>query len=92
MRAGKAMPPTPFTPFAEVVEEYQRYQQSDAWQRQSLLGGAKTLTTRTGFLSPVPLPGRAATTDILRLKISLDSAAFRRLTQAASACQPPTWP
>ncbi|MGC0065811.1 condensation domain-containing protein, partial [Enterobacter asburiae] len=61
-------PDSPFTPFAEVVEEYQRYRGSEAYQRD----GAFWAEQRRQLPSPVslssaPLPGRAATTDILRL-------------------------
>ncbi len=88
LRAGNAIPPTPFTPFAGVVDEYQRYRESDAWQRdKAFWAEQKRLLPAPVSLSPAPLPGRAATTDILRLTLSLDTGAFRRLTQAASQCQ-----
>ncbi|MGK9175811.1 enterobactin non-ribosomal peptide synthetase EntF [Yokenella regensburgei] len=89
MRHGAPNPASPFTPFAEVVEEYQRYRESDAWQRDKAFWSEHQRTLpAAGTLSDAPLPGRAATTDILRLKMTLDTAAFRRLTQAAPACQP----
>ena len=88
LRAGNAIPPTPFTPFAGVVDEYQRYRESDAWQRDKVFWAEqKRILPAPASLSPAPLPGRAATTDILRLSCRLDTAAFRRLTQAANQCQ-----
>ena len=81
-------PDSPFTPFAEVVEEYQRYRDSEAYQRD----GAFWAEQRRQLPSPVslssaPLPGRAATTDILRLKITADGRAFSQLAQAAGQAQ-----
>ncbi|MGC0075105.1 condensation domain-containing protein, partial [Enterobacter asburiae] len=81
-------PDSPFTPFAEVVEEYQRYRGSEAYQRD----GAFWAEQRRQLPSPVslssaPLPGRAATTDILRLKIAADGRAFSQLAQAAGQAQ-----
>ncbi|MCD6631102.1 condensation domain-containing protein, partial [Enterobacter hormaechei] len=77
---GESTPASPFTPFAEVVEEYQRYRDSEAYQRD----GAFWAEQRKQLPSPVslssaPLPGRAATTDILRLKIAMDGRAFSQL-------------
>ncbi|MCM7886905.1 enterobactin non-ribosomal peptide synthetase EntF [Enterobacter sichuanensis] len=85
---GEPTPESPFTPFAEVVEEYQRYRDSEAWRRD----GAFWAEQRKQLPSPVslssaPLPGRAATTDILRLKIATDGRAFSRLVQAAGQVQ-----
>ncbi len=81
-------PDSPFTPFAEVVEEYQHYRDSEAYQRD----GAFWAEQRRQLPSPVslssaPLPGRAATTDILRLKIAADGRAFSQLAQAAGQAQ-----
>ncbi|WP_312691017.1 enterobactin non-ribosomal peptide synthetase EntF [Kosakonia sp.] len=88
-RRGEPTPPSPFTPFAEVVEEYQRYRQSDGWQRDGAFWAKQRRELPPPVsLSPAPLPGRAATTDILRLKMRLDDQAFRRLTQAAPQQQP----
>ncbi|WP_044860008.1 condensation domain-containing protein, partial [Enterobacter ludwigii] len=72
----------------EVVEEYQRYRDSEAYQRD----GAFWAEQRKQLPSPVslssaPLPGRAATTDILRLKVTADRRAFTRLAQAAGPVQ-----
>jgi enterobactin synthetase component F len=70
------------------VDEYQRYRESDAWQRDKVFWAEqKRILPAPASLSPAPLPGRAATTDILRLSCRLDTAAFRRLTQAANQCQ-----
>lgn len=73
-------PDSPFTPFAEVVEEYQQYRQSDAWQRD----GAFWREQRKQLPSPVslsnnPLPGRSASADIIRMKLTAPEGAFRRL-------------
>ncbi|WNY88232.1 enterobactin non-ribosomal peptide synthetase EntF [Leclercia adecarboxylata] len=77
---GEATPESPFTPFAEVVEEYQRYQQSEAWARDGAFWAEqrKQLPPPVS-LSSAPLPGRAATTDILRLKLTADRQAFSQL-------------
>jgi amino acid adenylation domain len=86
---GEPTPPSPFTPFAEVVEEYQRYRESDACQRDRAFWAEqrKTLPSPVS-LSPAPLPGRAETSDIWRLKLSADRHAFSRLTAAMPQCQP----
>ncbi|AXF65817.1 enterobactin non-ribosomal peptide synthetase EntF [Leclercia sp. W17] len=77
---GEATPESPFTPFAEVVEEYQRYQQSEAWARDGAFWAEqrKQLPPPVS-LSSAPLPGRAATTDILHLKLTADRQAFSQL-------------
>lgn len=87
-KRGEPTPDSPFTPFAGVVEEYQRYRDSEAYQRD----GAFWAEQRKQLPSPVslssaPLPGRAATTDILRLKIAADGRAFSQLAQAAGQVQ-----
>lgn len=87
-KEGEPTPASPFTPFAEVVEEYQHYRDSEAYQRD----GAFWAEQRRQLPSPVslssaPLPGRAATTDILRLKIAADGRAFSQLAQAAGQAQ-----
>ncbi|WP_039056113.1 enterobactin non-ribosomal peptide synthetase EntF [Enterobacter sp. Bisph1] len=88
-RRGEATPVSPFTPFAEVVEEYQRYRQSDAWQRDSAFWAQQRRELPSPVsLSATPLPGRAATTDILRLNVTLDAHAFRRVTQAFTQNSP----
>jgi len=83
---GEATPESPFTPFAEVVEEYQRYRDSEAYARD----GAFWAEQRKQLPSPVslssaPLPGRAATTDILRLKLTADRHAFTQLATASQS-------
>lgn len=77
---GEPTPDSPFTPFAEVVEEYQQYRQSDAWQRD----GAFWSEQRKQLPPPVslsnnPLPGRSASADIIRMKLTAPEGAFRRL-------------
>ncbi|MDK9603378.1 enterobactin non-ribosomal peptide synthetase EntF [Lelliottia wanjuensis] len=85
---GEPTPATPFTPFAEVVEEYQRYRDSEAYQRDGAFWAEqrKQLPPPVS-LSPAPLPGRAATTDILRLKLVADRRAFSQLTAACGQVQ-----
>ena len=87
-KKGEPTPESPFTPFADVVDEYQRYRDSEAYQRD----GAFWTEQRKQLPSPVslssaPLPGRDATTDILRLKIAADGRAFSQLAQAAGPVQ-----
>ncbi len=83
---GDATPDSPFTPFAEVVEEYQRYRDSEAYVRDGAFWAEqrKQLPPPVS-LSSAPLPGRAATTDILRLKLTADRQAFSRLTTVSQS-------
>lgn len=87
-KKGEPTPASPFTPFAEVVDEYQRYRDSDACRRDGAFWAEqrKQLPPPVS-LSPAPLPGRAATTDILRLNIVADGRAFSQLAQAAGQVQ-----
>ncbi len=67
-----------------MVDEYQRYRNSESWQRDSAFWAKQRSELPPPVsLSATPLPGRAATTDILRLKMAMDAQAFRRLTLAA---------
>ncbi|QIR28441.1 enterobactin non-ribosomal peptide synthetase EntF [Kluyvera genomosp. 3] len=86
---GDAMPEPAFTPFAEVVEEYQRYRDSDAYLRDKTFWAEqrKALPSPASF-SPAPLPGRAQSSAIWRLKLTADRRAFSRLSAAAPNCQP----
>ncbi len=83
---GEATSESPFTPFAEVVEEYQRYRDSEAYARDGAFWAEqrKQLPPPVS-LSSVPLPGRAATTDILRLKLTADRHAFSQLATASQS-------
>ena len=83
---GDATPDSPFTPFAEVVEEYQRYRDSEAYARDGAFWAEqrKQLPPPVS-LSSAPLPGRAATTDILRLKLTADRHAFSQLANASQS-------
>ena len=85
---GEPTPASPFTPFADVVEEYQRYRDSEAYQRDGAFWAEqrKQLPPPVS-LSPAPLPGRAATTDILRLKLVADRRAFSQLTATCPQVQ-----
>ena len=88
-RRGEPTPASPFTPFAEVVEEYQRYQGSDAFTRDAAFWAEqRRVLPPPVSLSSEPLPGRAATTDILRLNVAMESEAFRRLSQAMADTTP----
>ena len=89
-RRGEPAPASPFTPFAEVVEEYQRYRDSEAYGRDAAYWREVSQSLPPPVsLSASPLPGRASTADILRLKLTLDGKAFSRLAAQNSGCQPP---
>ena len=86
---GEATPESAFTPFAEVVEEYQRYRESEACQRdKAFWAQLRNVLPSPASLSPAPLPGRAETTAIWRLKLTADRRAFSRLTASHPQCQP----
>ncbi|MDM3155831.1 enterobactin non-ribosomal peptide synthetase EntF [Citrobacter sp. Cf122] len=77
---GESTPDSPFTPFAEVVEEYQQYRQSDAWQRDGAFWREqRKQLPPPASLSNNPLPGRSASADIIRIKLTAPEGAFRRL-------------
>ncbi len=83
---GETLPASPFTPFAEVVDEYQRYRDSDAWTRDGAFWAEQRQQLPSpASLSAVPLPGRASTTAIWRLKLSADKQAFSRLSAATAS-------
>ncbi|MFP5594116.1 enterobactin non-ribosomal peptide synthetase EntF [Kluyvera sp. 142486] len=86
---GDTLPEPAFTPFTEVVDEYQRYRDSEAFQRDKTFWAEqrKALPSPTS-LSSAPLPGRAQSTAIWRLKLTADRRAFTRLTVSAPQCQP----
>ncbi|HBX9967636.1 TPA: enterobactin non-ribosomal peptide synthetase EntF [Klebsiella variicola] len=86
---GEATPESPFTPFAEVVDEYQRYAGSEAWQRDKAFWQAqRQALPAPASLSATPLGGRAAGSDIWRMKLEMNADAFRRLAGHAPQCQP----
>ncbi|HBU7899735.1 TPA: enterobactin non-ribosomal peptide synthetase EntF [Klebsiella pneumoniae] len=86
---GEATPESPFTPFAEVVDEYQRYAGSEAWQRDIAFWQAqRQALPAPASLSAAPLGGRAAGSDIWRMKLEMNADAFRRLASHAPQCQP----
>lgn len=86
---GEATPESPFTPFAEVVDEYQRYAGSEAWQRDKAFWQAQRQALPSpASLSAAPLGGRAAGSDIWRMKLEMNADAFRRLVGHAPQCQP----
>ncbi|HCF8406590.1 TPA: enterobactin non-ribosomal peptide synthetase EntF, partial [Klebsiella pneumoniae] len=86
---GEATPESPFTPFAEVVDEYQRYAGSEAWQRDKAFWQAqRQALPAPASLSAAPLGGRAAGSDIWRMKLEMNADAFRRLASHAPQCQP----
>ncbi len=76
-------------PFAEVVDEYQRYAGSEAWQRDKAFWQAqRQALPAPASLSAAPLGGRAAGSDIWRMKLEMNADAFRRLASHAPQCQP----
>ncbi|HCU0680273.1 TPA: enterobactin non-ribosomal peptide synthetase EntF [Klebsiella variicola] len=86
---GEATPESPFTPFAEVVDEYQRYAGSEAWQRDKAFWQAqRQALPAPASLSAAPLGGRAAGSDIWRMKLEMNADAFRCLAGYAPQCQP----
>ncbi|MEZ2602808.1 enterobactin non-ribosomal peptide synthetase EntF [Kluyvera intermedia] len=86
---GEATPESAFTPFSEVVEEYQRYRESEACQRdKTFWAELRKALPSPASLSPAPLPGRAESTAIWRLKLTADRRAFSRLTASQPQCQP----
>lgn len=86
---GEATPESPFIPFAEVVDEYQRYAGSEAWQRDKAFWQAqRQALPAPASLSAAPLGGRAAGSDIWRMKLEMNADAFRRLAGHAPQCQP----
>lgn len=86
---GEATPQSPFTPFAEVVDEYQRYAGSEAWQRDKAFWQAqRQALPAPASLSAAPLGGRAAGSDIWRMKLEMNAEGFRRLASHAPQCQP----
>ncbi|MEW9212613.1 enterobactin non-ribosomal peptide synthetase EntF [Klebsiella quasipneumoniae] len=86
---GEATPESPFTSFAEVVDEYQRYAGSEAWQRDKAFWQAqRQALPAPASLSAAPLGGRAAGSDIWRMKLEINADAFRRLASHVPQCQP----
>ncbi len=86
---GEATPESPFTSFAEVVDEYQRYAGSGAWQRDKAFWQAqRQALPAPASLSAAPLGGRAAGSDIWRMKLEMNADAFRRLASHVPQCQP----
>ena len=86
---GEATPESPFTSFAEVVDEYQRYAGSEAWQRDKAFWQAqRQALPAPASLSAAPLGGRAAESDIWRMKLEMNADAFRRLASHVPQCQP----
>ncbi|WP_223306977.1 condensation domain-containing protein, partial [Citrobacter sp. S-77] len=71
---------SPFTPFVEVVEEYQQYRDSDAYLRDGAFWNEqRRQLPPPASLSSKPLPGRATTADIIRMKLSAPDGSFRQL-------------
>ncbi|MDM2943428.1 enterobactin non-ribosomal peptide synthetase EntF [Citrobacter sp. Cm038] len=77
---GEKTPDSPFTPFVEVVEEYQQYRDSDAYLRDGAFWNEqRRQLPPPASLSSKPLPGRATTADIIRMKLSAHDGSFRQL-------------
>lgn len=73
--------PTPFIPFSAVVDEYQRYQQSASYTRDGEFWREKgRALPAPASLSPLPLAGQSASTDLLRHSVTLDRHRFQTLT------------
>ncbi|MFK3660266.1 enterobactin non-ribosomal peptide synthetase EntF [Scandinavium sp. NPDC088450] len=84
--SGETLPDSPFTPFAEVVEEYQRYRESEAWLRDGAFWAEQRKNLPSpASLSSAPLPGRAHSTAIWRLKLTANKQAFTRLVTTYSS-------
>ncbi|MBC4639166.1 enterobactin non-ribosomal peptide synthetase EntF [Klebsiella quasipneumoniae] len=89
LQRGEATPESPFTSFAEVVDEYQRYAGSEAWQRDKAFWQAqRQALPAPASLSAAPLGGRAAGSDIWRMKLEMNADTFRRLASHVPQCQP----
>lgn len=72
-----------------MVDEYQRYAGSEAWQRDKAFWQAQRQALPSpASLSAAPLGGRAAGSDIWRMKLEMNADAFRRLAGHAPQCQP----
>jgi len=72
--------PTPFTPFSEVVEEYQRYRESSSFTRDRQFWREKGAALPSpASISPLPLAGQSASTDLLRHSVTLDRSQFHQL-------------
>ncbi|HCB2270481.1 TPA: enterobactin non-ribosomal peptide synthetase EntF [Citrobacter koseri] len=81
-------PDSPFTPFADVVEEYQRYRDSEAYQRDGAFWAEqRRQLPPPASLSAAPLPGRATSADILRMKLDVPDGVFRQLAARMSDIQ-----
>ncbi len=71
------------------MDEYQRYAGSEAWQRDKAFWQAqRQALPAPASLSAAPLGGRAAGSDIWRMKLEMNADAFRRLAGHAPQCQP----
>ncbi len=78
-RAGRAtlLRRSRLYPFADVVEEYQRYRQSEARQRDGAFWAQQRRELPPpASMSAAPLPGRSASADILRMKLSAPAGRF----------------
>lgn len=88
-RQGQPTPENVFTPFAEVVAEYQNYQQSDAFLRDKAFWAEQRKVLPSPLsLSSMPLPSRAESAAVWRLKLCTERHIFSRLTAAIPQCQP----
>lgn len=72
-----------------MVDEYQRYAGSEARQRDKAFWQAqRRALPAPASLSAAPLGGRAAGSDIWRMKLEMNADAFRRPASHAPQCQP----
>nr|VXZ87367.1 Enterobactin synthase component F [Klebsiella pneumoniae] len=75
-----------------MVDEYQRYAGSEAWQRDKAFWQAqRQALPAPASLSAAPLGGRAAGSDIWRMKLEMNADAFRRRPAMRRSVSPLTW-
>ncbi len=77
---GSETKPSPFVPFSEVVEEYDRYNSSATRQRDAAFWKEQaSQLPMPASLSPLPLNGQSATTNLIRQHLQLNSEDFQAL-------------
>ena len=75
--AGATPKPSPFIPFREVVEEYDRYGASATRQRDAAFWREQaSRLPMPASLSPLPLNGQSATTNLIRQHLQLNREDF----------------
>lgn len=75
--AGNQPKPSPFVSFSEVVEEYDRYNASATRQRDAAFWKEQaSQLPMPASLSPLPLNGQSATTNLIRQRLQLNREDF----------------